>query len=62
MLHQSLARITRDAYFRIRENGDGDCQADTVYVLDNIVAASNNTAFELDAMVTVVRSSVRVAA
>lgn len=62
MLHQSPASITRDAYFRVRGNGDGNCQADSVYVLGNIVAGSDDNAFDLDSMVPVVRSSVGVAA
>ncbi|KAI1845193.1 hypothetical protein JX265_006969 [Neoarthrinium moseri] len=50
--------ITRDAYFRVK--GNDAKNADGVYVLGDIVAGSNNTIFELDAMVPTVCSSVGV--
>lgn len=59
-LDETRRIITRDAYFRVRGSGDGDGNAAGVYVLGDIVAGSNNTVFELDAMVPVVCSSVGV--
>ncbi|KAL1860247.1 hypothetical protein Daus18300_009301 [Diaporthe australafricana] len=60
-LDETKRVITRDAYFRVRgSGGDGDANADGVYVLGDIVAGSANTAMELDAMVPVVCSSIGV--
>lgn len=59
-LDETKRVVTRDAYFRARGSSDGDRHADGVYVLGDIVAGSNNTVFELDAMVPVLCSSVGV--
>jgi NADH dehydrogenase FAD-containing subunit len=43
--------LTRDEYFRVK--GDGSSDVEAIYVLGDIVAGSNNTGMELDAMVPV---------
>lgn len=52
--------ITCDSYFRVRGSGDSDPLAKSVYALGDIVAGSNNTILELDAMIPTVCSSICV--
>ncbi|MCJ1245544.1 hypothetical protein MMC30_002748 [Trapelia coarctata] len=57
-LDASKRVVTHDAYFRVRGSGADDVAG--MYVLGDIVAGSNNSAMELDAMVPTVCSSVAV--
>ncbi|TVY57076.1 Oxidoreductase ptaL [Lachnellula suecica] len=50
--------LTRDAYFRVKGNGSDDVEG--VYVVGDIVAGSNNTAIEVDAMVPTAASAFAV--